>query len=128
MIQGCPFCRETLSAEQIVLESEHCLFLQRDEPVLQGSGLIVPKAHRRTVFDLSPEEVSDTFRLLHRAKDLIDECNRPAGYNIGWNCGRAAGQEIFHAHLHVIPRYEDEPHAGKGMRHWIKQQDNRRLK
>ena len=49
------------------------------------------------------------------------------GYNIGWNVNEVGGQEIFHAHLHVIPRYEDEPMSGKGIRYWIKQPQNKRI-
>ena len=45
---------------------------------------------------------------------------------MGWNCGAVAGQTVFHAHLHVIPRYAGEPYAGKGIRHWLKQEANRR--
>ena len=103
-----------------------CLFLQGPEPVLVGSGLIVPRRHRRTVFDLGLEEWQGTYELLQRAKSFLDREYRPDGYNVGWNCGEAAGQEVFHAHLHVIPRYMDEPLAGKGIRYWLKQEANRR--
>ena len=40
--------------------------------------------------------------------------------------GGLGGQKIFHAHLHVVLRYKDEPMAGKGIRHWIKQPQNKR--
>lgn len=120
----CPFCHP--NAKDIILESQHCLFTQMHQPVLVGSGLIVPRAHRETVFDLTREEWDDTFALLSRVKLLLDETCGPSGYNVGWNCGAVAGQEVFHAHLHVIPRYEDEPFAGRGIRWWLKQESNRR--
>jgi histidine triad (HIT) family protein len=60
------------------------------------------------------------------ARQTIDAEHGPDGYNIGWNCGSVAGQEVFHAHLHVIPRYADEPLVGKGIRYWIKQSANKR--
>lgn len=122
----CPLCQPALSTETIILENEFCLFLQRRESILIGSGFIVPRVHRVTVFDLSPEEWNATQDILNRAKKLIDEQHHPAGYNIGWNCSATAGQEIYHAHLHIIPRYKDEPLAGKGIRHWLKQEGNRR--
>ena len=50
----------------------------------------------------------------------------PDGYTIGWNVGPVAGQEVMHAHLHVIARFYDEPLAGQGLRHHIKQPSNRR--
>ena len=57
---------------------------------------------------------------------MLDEQYGPAGYNVGWNNGAVAGQSVFHAHMHVIPRFADEPFAGRGIRYWLKQEDNRR--
>ena len=125
-LELCPFCSPTLNAAQVVLENAHCLFLQGNEPVLVGSGLIIPRHHRETVFDLSAEEFRATFDLLQRSKEWIDERYAPDGYNVGWNCGPVGGQEVMHAHLHVISRFEDEPLAGKGIRHWLKQGSNAR--
>ena len=122
----CPFCPPGLDHEQIILENELCLFLQGPQPVLIGSGLIIPKNHRETVFDLTTAEWAATFDLLQQAKDLLDRDYEPQGYNVGWNCGQVGGQEIFHAHLHLIPRYQDEPFAGRGIRYWLKQDDNKR--
>lgn len=123
----CPLCRPHEDPTQrIVLENEHCLFLQKEQDILQGSGLIVPKQHRETAFDLTPEEWAATQDLLQQARQLLDDTLRPDGYNLGWNSYAAAGQSILHAHFHIIPRFADEPHAGKGIRWWIKQPDNRR--
>lgn len=123
----CPFCSPERDPEQrIVIENEHCLFLQKPQPVLIGSGLIVPRRHRETVFDLTDEEVGATFALLRQVKALLDAEYCPAGYSVGWNVGLVSGQDIPHAHLHVIPRYSDEPLAGKGIRFWLKQEENRR--
>lgn len=126
-MEHCPFCHPGIDPEQrIVLQNEHCLFLQRPQKVLVGSGVIVPRRHRETVFDLTEEEWAATFSMLHEVKGLLDEQYRPDGYNIGWNCGATAGQHIMHAHLHVIPRFRDEPLTGKGIRYWLKSEDNLR--
>jgi diadenosine tetraphosphate (Ap4A) HIT family hydrolase len=124
--QLCPFCPQNLRTNEIVLENDACYFLQGPQPVLAGSGLIIPKAHRETVFDLTEAEWSATFALLLEVKELLDRVCAPQGYNVGWNAGATGGQEVFHAHLHVIPRYADEPYAGKGIRYWLKQEANRR--
>lgn len=124
-MEKCPFC-PPLNEEEILLESELSLFIENTDTVLQGSGMIVPKAHRETVFDLTPEEFQDTYTLLLRAKAYLDERYNPDGYNVGWNCGKVGGQTVFHAHLHIIPRYKDEPFAGQGIRHHLKQKENRR--
>jgi diadenosine tetraphosphate (Ap4A) HIT family hydrolase len=123
----CPLCfPESDSEQQIVLSNEYCLFVQKPQPVLLGSGLIVPRKHRETVFDLTPQEWQATFVLLQEAKEFLDKEYHPQGYNVGWNVGHVGGQEIFHAHMHVIPRFEDEPLAGKGIRYWLKQSSNQR--
>lgn len=123
----CPFCNiNSKDPQQIVLENKCCFFLQQPQEVLIGSGIIIPKQHRETVFDLTRNEWKATFVLLKQAKKLLDEKHNPDGYNVGWNAEETAGQEVFHAHLHVIPRYDDEPLAGKGIRYWIKQDLNKR--
>lgn len=125
---ACPFCHPEGDANQkVVLENEFCRFLQQPQKVLVGSGVIVPKQHRETLFDLTDEEWMATFSLVKQAKQLLDVRYHPQGYNLGWNTGRVAGQEVLHVHLHVIPRFEDEPLAGKGIRHWIKQAENSRF-
>jgi HIT domain len=87
--------------------------------------VIIPVAHRETVFDLTDSEVAATFRLLRRVKAWMDAEFSPDGYNVGWNCGRVGGQEVFHAHLHVIPRFRQEPLAGQGIRSHLKSEANR---
>jgi diadenosine tetraphosphate (Ap4A) HIT family hydrolase len=103
----------------------HCFAVWAYEP-LEGGAMICPKAHRRTVFDLTADEWADTHLLLPRVRAVIDERVSPDGYNVGWNVMRAGGQTIDHAHLHIVPRWQDEPLAGKGLRWWIKQPENRR--
>jgi len=122
----CPFCCPALYEKLVVLENAYCLFLHAPEPVLVGSGIIIPREHRETVFELTADELQATFALLQEVRGLLDRQYSPDGYNIGWNCGRAAGQEVAHAHLHVIPRYRDEPFAGHGIRYLLKQEANRR--
>lgn len=111
----------------VVLENELALFgnLENGE-ALSGSGVIVPKAHRETVFDLTTDEIAATFDLLAEARPLLDERYNPDGFNVGWNCFGAAGQAVPHAHLHVLLRFADEPRAGYGIRWWLRQPENRR--
>ena len=90
---SCAFCPGRLSDGQaVVLENKHCLFLQRPEQVLLGSGFIIPRAHRETVFDLNQQEWAATQSLLVEVKRLLDAQWHPDGYNVGWNNGAVAGQ------------------------------------
>ncbi|MCP8971317.1 HIT family protein [Ectobacillus ponti] len=126
-MEGCPLCNLALQeGQQVVLQNQLCRFLQIPQEVLIGSGLIVPIAHRETVFDVTPEEWTATYEMLQEVKALLEEQYKPGGYTIGWNCGTAGGQHIMHAHLHIIPRFQDEPLAGKGIRNWLKSKENQR--
>ena len=102
------------------------LFLQNpsQQGPLVGSGVIIPVRHAETVFDLTPDEVSATFQLLAEVKRWMDATYHQ-GYNIGWNCWPVGGQLTMHAHMHVIPRFDQEPYAGRGIRYWLKQEENR---
>jgi diadenosine tetraphosphate (Ap4A) HIT family hydrolase len=119
-----------LRAGELVLENEWCIYssqhLDENAGILPYSGIIVPKRRAETVFDLTQDEILATFTLLEQVRSHLDATVRPDGYTIGWNCARAGGMEIPHAHLHVIPRFADEPKAGQGIRYHLKQADNRR--
>jgi histidine triad (HIT) family protein len=123
----CPYCSRRAADRSAELSDDLVWFLQdeRYQGALKHSGVIVPVAHRETVFDLTEAEVTATFRLLRRVKAWMDAEFAPDGYNVGWNCGRVGGQEIFHAHLHVIPRFRHEPLAGRGIRSHLKSELNR---
>ena len=127
-MKECPFCNlDTVEQQEVIAKNEHCMFLQTPQQVLVGSGLIVPIKHRETVYHLTEEEWSATFSLLQEVKTILDETYHPDGYNIGWNCNAVGGQHIMHSHLHIIPRFRDEPYAGKGIRHWLKSEENKRI-
>jgi histidine triad (HIT) family protein len=122
----CPFCRDNWSRETLVLaESDSGYFIKNEDPVLRCSGLVIPKRHVASPFDLTDAEWSDTHFLLREAAVVLSD-NAPEGYNIGWNVGQVAGQIVPHAHLHVIGRFSDEPFASQGIRHHLKQPANAR--
>jgi diadenosine tetraphosphate (Ap4A) HIT family hydrolase len=102
----CPYCSLKASDPTVVLRDDLVWFVhnRRYEGSLKHSGVIIPVAHRETVFDLTEAEAAATFRLLQRVKTWMDAEFSPDGYNVGWNCGRVGGQELLHAHLHVIPK------------------------
>jgi diadenosine tetraphosphate (Ap4A) HIT family hydrolase len=110
---------------KVVLENGLCFFLQEDVgETLPGSGMIIPKEPRATVFDLTPEDFMATYDLLQKVKAHLDATLKPDGYNVGWNVLPVGGQHVPQAHLHVIPRFADERYAGRGIRYWLKQKDN----
>lgn len=122
---NCIFCN--YKEDEVIYEGEFVVCLTIPEKVLIGSCIIIPKTHRETVFDLSDEEWAETRTMITKVKKYLDSKFEPEGYNLGWNVGKVGGQEIFHAHLHIIPRYKNEPYAGKGIRHWLKKSNNKYL-
>lgn len=98
----CLFCD---LVKHCVLENEHCYMLFDKFPKAPGHALIIPKRHIETVFEMNAEEWSAAGSLINAAKQEIEKEHQPLGYNIAVNCGKVAGQEIMHAHIHLIPKY-----------------------
>jgi diadenosine tetraphosphate (Ap4A) HIT family hydrolase len=109
----CPFC--TMSPDRIVDGGEHAYVVLDAFPVSPGHSLVVSRRHVADVFDLATSEIAELLRLIQAARERIDRSHHPAGYNVGVNVGRVAGQTIMHVHIHVIPRYHgdmDDPAGG----------------
>lgn len=125
-LDACPYCPVRAPA-RVVFATDLVQFVmdERYQGALKHSGIIIPIAHRTTLFDLTGDQLRATFDLLHTVKAWMDETWHPDGYNVGWNCGATAGQEVFHAHMHVIPRFRQEPLAGRGIRSLLKSDANR---
>jgi len=94
-------------------------------PVAPGHALLVPKRHVRSWFDASVEERLALTKAIDVARFAIEANFHADGYNIGINSGEAAGQTIFHLHVHVIPRIiGDVLDPRGGVRHVIPHKGN----
>jgi diadenosine tetraphosphate (Ap4A) HIT family hydrolase len=130
----CVFCDlDKLRGADVYIENAHCVYASTRDPrdpagVLPGSGVIVPIAHRASPFDFTPEEWLATGELLVQAKEAQDERLAPDGYFLSWSPYPRADHDVpsMHAHLHVVPRFDDEPLADRGGRTAIKVPENRR--
>ena len=116
-----------------VPESEWCAsndlaFAFRDRfPVSPGHTLVVTRRLVSDWFAASEAERNGVMGLVAAVKLQLDEELKPAGYNVGFNAGLAAGQTVMHLHVHVIPRFEgdmDDPRGG--VRHVIPTKGNYR--
>ena len=114
----CPFCQP--ASDRIFYTGDRIIGLWDAFPVSPGHALLVPKRHVQDWFGASQEEQGELLRAIAVAKAVIETQHQPEGYNIGLNIGQAAGQTIFHLHLHIIPRYSgDVPDPRGGVRHVI---------
>jgi diadenosine tetraphosphate (Ap4A) HIT family hydrolase len=113
----CLFCKDPRG---VSLERELAYSASDTYAVSPGHTLVIPRRHVASFFDLTPEEIKACMDLIQEEKIRIDEEFNPDGYNIGVNVGTAAGQSIFHVHIHLIPRYEgDVANPQGGVRHVI---------
>jgi diadenosine tetraphosphate (Ap4A) HIT family hydrolase len=108
----CIFCN--LSSERIIAENELCLAIRDGFPVSEGHTLIIPKRHVADYFDLTPNEIAAMQTMMKEIKCQLDNKLHPDGYNIGINVNAAAGQTVFHVHMHLIPRYIGDVANPKG--------------
>lgn len=115
----CIFCHPR--TEEILAENEYAQIVADNSPVSKGHCLIIPRRHIKTLFEATKEENHAFFELIQQAREIIHKQGyKPDGYNIGSNNDVAAGQSVFHLHIHVIPRYAgDVEHAKGGIRHVI---------
>lgn len=101
-------------------ETDYFFLIRDGYPVSPGHTLIISKELREDYFALSDMEKADLNKAIQLAKGLIEQEHTPDGYNIGMNCGEAAGQTVFHFHCHLIPRYiGDMEDPTGGVRHCV---------
>ncbi|MGG3802678.1 HIT family protein [Metabacillus fastidiosus] len=106
----CIFC----NIKEVILENNLAFAFYDKFPVNKGHLLIIPKRHVEEYFELTNEERTAIDVLLMEGKTLLDKTYEPDGYNIGINCGKAAGQTVFHVHVHLIPRYNGDMEDPRG--------------
>ena len=110
----CPFC-EIVSGSRpaaIVWRDDTVLAFMDNAPRNPGHVLIIPVQHAENLLELPPETARRMMTLAQRVARAIRQTDLPAeGLQLQMNAGKAAGQTVFHAHLHIIPRFTAEPPA-----------------
>lgn len=77
-------------------------------PHNKGHALVVPKTYFRNVFDIDEETFCALMKTVKKLAPAIQKATGAHGINIGMNNESAAGQIVFHAHVHIIPRFEND--------------------
>ena len=114
---ACPFCQP--ARDRIIFETPLVIALWDAFPVNRGHALIVPRRHVPTWFDASAEERVALMAAVDEARELIVARYAPDGFNIGINVGAAAGQTVFHLHVHLIPRFDGDVPDPRGGVRWV---------
>ncbi len=107
----CLFCR--IVAGELpstrVDEDERTVAFLDIAPATRGHTLVVPRAHARDLLALPAEDLAACAATAQRVAARMGERLGAAGVNLLNSCGEAAWQTVFHFHVHVIPRYRDDP-------------------
>ena len=111
MAADCLFCGIVAGdvPGQIVDSDEHTVAFMDINPATRGHALVVPRRHSADLMEVSDEDLTQTMLAARRLARRISDTLEPDGFNILNSCGPAAWQTVFHFHVHVIPRYADDP-------------------
>ncbi|MDL2362960.1 MAG: HIT family protein [Patescibacteria group bacterium] len=105
----CVFCPvDTYESHSLITANELAYAIWDFKPVAPGHSLVIPRAHRENYFALNNGEINAILELSKAVKTIVDAQFSPAGYNIFSNVGKAAGQVVMHAHVHLVPRYPND--------------------
>lgn len=94
---------------QIVDSDQHTVSFMDINPATRGHALVVPREHSADLMEVSDSDLERTMLAARRLSRRIDEVLGPDGFNLLNSCRPAAWQTIFHFHVHVVPRYDDDP-------------------
>ena len=117
--QDCIFCKiiaGTIPAAK-VYEDEHTFAFLDIAPINPGHTLVIPREHHANIFEIPEETLSRMTSTVKKVTTAIKNGLQIENINLGMNNGKVAGQVVFHAHIHVMPRTENDGyklwHGGK---------------
>jgi histidine triad (HIT) family protein len=107
----CIFC-QIIAGEipgQIIAEDEHTIAFMDINPATRGHALVIPRRHSRDLLEIDQDDLAHTIAVAQRLARRVKERLGADGVSLFNSCGAAAWQTVFHFHIHVIPRYIDDP-------------------
>ena len=107
---NCIFC-EIIQGERTsvnVFETKNILSFMDKYPINRGHLLVIPKQHYDFLTDMSDDEVSELFKIVNLLSKSLWKSVAADGISIGQSNGKAASQDIFHVHVHIIPRFVND--------------------
>ncbi len=111
MADDCLFCgivAGDVPAQRLDSDAHTVAFMDIN-PATRGHALVVPRKHSSDLLEISDEDLERTMLAARRLVRAIESALEPDGFNIMNSCRPAAWQTVFHFHVHVIPRYDDDP-------------------
>ena len=108
--ESCIFCKivRKQAAASIIYEDETVMAFLDIRPLNEGHTLVIPKQHYVDIFDTPEEVLSQIYKVTKQVSTAVKKVTNSDGISIIQQNGRAAGQDIFHIHVHVVPRFEGQ--------------------
>jgi histidine triad (HIT) family protein len=105
MSESCTFCKivRKEAPASIVYEDEEVIAFMSIRPINVGHTLVVPKKHYENIYEISEEETAYLYKVVKKLSHAVKQAVDAEGIRIVQNNGEAAGQVIFHMHVHIIP-------------------------
>lgn len=109
-MNDCLFCRIVAGAADalIVDEDEHTLAFLDVAPATEGHTLVVPKRHARDLLTIGDEDATAVMRAVRMVARMLDDSLSPDGITLFQANGAVGWQHVFHLHVHVVPRWNDD--------------------
>jgi histidine triad (HIT) family protein len=107
----CIFCAIVAgdAPAEIVDSDDHTVTMMDINPATKGHALVIPRAHTEDLLSISERDLCHTATAAQRIAKRMEEKLKPDGFNLINATRAAAWQTVFHFHIHVVPRYEDDP-------------------
>ncbi|KYG31835.1 HIT family protein [Alkalihalobacillus trypoxylicola] len=104
---NCIFCKiiQKEIPAAIIFEDDDVLAFMDISQVTKGHTLVIPKQHQKDIFELTTETAASLYQKVPLIAQALKDTFEPIGLNIVNNNGEAAGQTVFHYHMHLLPRY-----------------------
>jgi histidine triad (HIT) family protein len=109
-VSECIFCQiiQKQLPASVIYEDEYVVAFLSNHPVNEGHTLVVPKKHHSNIYEISEDETAYLFKIVKRVALAVRDSVEAEGIRIVQNNGEAAGQVVFHLHVHVIPMKPQE--------------------
>jgi histidine triad (HIT) family protein len=107
----CLFCKIVAGEipATVVASDERTVTFMDINPATRGHALVIPRVHRRDLLEIDSEDLAAVGRAAQVQARTASERLGADGINLINSCGAAAWQTVFHFHVHVVPRYADDP-------------------
>ncbi|MBI2033988.1 MAG: HIT family protein [Candidatus Liptonbacteria bacterium] len=124
----CLFCSITSKeiSAWIIYEDERTLAFLDIHPRAPGHTIVIPKSHSASLLDLEEKDFGPLLGAVKAVEKRILEVLHPEGFTVGVNQGRAAGQEVDHLHVHILPRFSSD--GGKAVQGLVNNPPSESLK